>query len=137
MRVFLGLGWVIAILLVYASFARDDEPPALILGEVRQDVALDPLPLALTNTPIVLWEIANEYRTLPGWIAVSNKRVYAGLHDRVWSAAYMMPVFRHEVRAYFGTGLGVGYAYLLRDRLPVGAALFSSGGVFVTAGYRW
>jgi len=132
-------GWVAACVLAVAFFTRPS-PAGPAVGEVRQDVILDPLPIALTNEPAVLWQYANDYRTSPGWITASNGRVYAGLADRVWSAPYTLPQYRHEISVYAGAGFGIGYTWLLGGRYPVGGALFYTGGavrVFASAGWRW
>jgi len=132
-------GWILAGVLVLMLFVRP-APRALTVGEARQDIQPDPLPIALTNEPIVLWQYANAYRTEPGWIAASNDRIYAGLADRAWSAPYTLPEYRHEVCVYAGSGLGVGYSYLIGGRFPIGGALFYAGDAvqaFASAGYRW
>jgi hypothetical protein len=141
-RAFACLGWGAAILLIVYIAARPAEPPRLIIGEVRQDVQLDALPLTLTNTPLVLWDIANEYRTAPGWLTVSNSRIYAGLVDRTWSAPYTLPPpHRHTLNVWLGAGVGISYTRsIIRDRYTVGGMMLYSGdaaGVFAGAGYRW
>jgi len=132
-------GWLAAAALGAILLARP-APQALTVGEARQDVSLAPLPIAMTNEPIILWQYANEYRAAPGWIAASNDRIYAGLADRAWSAPYALPSYRHEISVYAGSGLGVGYTYLIGGRLPIGGALMYAGGevqAFASAGWRW
>ena len=134
-------GWFAAGVLIIILFAAHRPQPKkeIIIRSVRQDAQLDPLPLSATNAPLVLLEYVNTYRTEPGWIAASNDRIYAGLVDRVWSAAYTAPVYRHTLNLLAGSGFGVQYTYAIAGRYPIGGMILYSGGVkiFACAGFQW
>lgn len=111
----------------------------IIIGEVRQDAIKEPLPLSMTNKPLVLLEYVNEYRTSPGWVAASNDRIYAGLADRAWSAVYTIPSRRNTLNLLAGSGVGVQYTHTLAGRYPLGGMILYADGikVFASAGYQW
>jgi hypothetical protein len=133
------LAAVLAVLLAIVLLTRSSAPARLSLGAVRQDTQLDPLPVTLTNEPLVLLGYVNEYRTSPGWITSSNDRIYAGVADRTWSAPYEITSYKHEVNIFAGAGVGVQYTYTLGGRYPIGATILYADTVrvFASAGYKW
>jgi len=135
-----GLGWLVAgALALMLIVTHKPQRKEITIGAVRQDAVHEPLPITMTNQPLVLLQAVNEYRTSPGWIVASNDRIYAGLADRAWSASYTVPTYRHTLSILGGMGVGVHYTYAIAGRYPVGGMILYSGGVkvFASAGYRW
>ena len=134
-------GWIIALALAVILFLRAPAVPVLVVGEVRQDVQLDPLPLTMTNQPLALLDAVNTYRASPGWIASSNERIYAGLVDRVWSAPYTVQrTHRHAIGVWAGSGGAISYTYVIFDRWTLGGMVLYAGGspgMLAGVGYRW
>jgi len=143
MRVALAVGgWVLALVLAYIILVRPTPPREIVIGEVRQEVVFEALPIEyIVERPVYLWELANEYRTAPGWIASSNSRIWAGLHDRVWSAPYTLPpAYKHNVNVWAGGGFGASYTRTIRDRYTIGGMMLYTDNatrVYAGAGYRW
>lgn len=62
-------------------------------------------PAAAAEITNRLWELT-KYRTLPGWIAVSNDRIWAGLVARIWNAEYHVNERANVAGAFGGTMFG-------------------------------
>jgi hypothetical protein len=142
-------GWAIAVILAVVLF-RDlccsSSSAEIVVGQVRQDRILGPLPLSMQTNPSLLMAHANAYRTNEGWISASNGQIFAGLPGldadagRIWSAPYTLPSYRHEVTVWLGQGGGVSYQYQLLEHWSVGGMLLYtcdqvSG--LAGVGYRW
>ena len=142
-------GWAVAVILAVVLFRElccSSRSAEIRLGQVRQDSVLGPLPLWMqTNTGLLVAHV-DAYRTNDGWISASNGRIFAGLPgldsgaDRIWSAPYTLPGYRHEVTVWLGQGGGISYQYLLFDRWSVGGMLLYTGeqvSGLAGVGYRW
>lgn len=142
-------GWGIALFLA-AMLIRGLCSPSISaeieLGHARQDRILGPLPLSMQTNPGLLLAQANAYRTNYGWISASNGRIFAGLPglnsdaDRIWSAPYTMPDYRHEVTVWLGQGSGISYQYQIFDHWSVGGMLLYVNKEMTglaSVGYRW
>lgn len=79
-------------------------PPVKIMEHVTNEIIR-------TNTFVIfVTDELNKYRTLPGWIASSNRRIYAGLYQRAWSVEYDAPAdYKNRVTVWAGSGLGVSF----------------------------
>ena len=147
-RILSWSGWAVAVVLgVIVVREACCSPDKLVLGPVRQDVVLGPLPASAMTNPGALLVSLNAYRTNAGWISASNGRIWAGLpgstddEDRIWSASYDAPDdLRNELTIWAGQGWGVSYQRQLFDHWSAGAAIFRVGdqtAALAGVGYRW
>ena len=77
-------------------------PPAKLMTVLTQYVTNKP---ALTSLSNALADY-DRYRTLPGWIAISNDRIHAGLVARSWSVEYTVNSRNNIAGAVAGTLFG-------------------------------
>jgi hypothetical protein len=140
-----GILFFLAGFLVGGWLVRECAAP--ISGEVR--IETNTLVQVLTQARILrvptdpagmaaLVDELNGYRTGPGWLASSNRRVWAGLQARAWAADYATdadPVL-WQAGLWAGTGGAGGYA--ARRIGPGWLGIWAGyGGAGLMAGATW
>lgn len=118
---------------VTERLAPTADKPRVEVRTVYQDRILPGVPTTvyrtLTNYVTNATELSNlvsrmrtldSYLTAPGWIAVSNERIHAGLVARAWSADYVVHMPDNVAGAVAGTMYGGLYMRRL-GRVWVGA----------------
>lgn len=80
----------------------------------------------------------NGYRTGPGWIAASNRRVWAGLQARAWAADYAVDTIPVLWQVGLWAGYGGAGAYVSRKVGPVRLGVLAGYGVLAgSIGLDW
>ena len=142
------VGWAVAVILAVVIVRGGcSSPDKIVLGPVRQDVVLGPIPASAATNQSALLASLNAYRTNLGWISSSNGRIWAGLpgatpaEGRIWSASYDAEIdLRNDITVWAGHGWGVSYQRQLFDHWTAGAAIFRVGdetAALAGVGYRW
>ena len=71
----------------------------------------------------------NGYRTGPGWIQSSNRKIYAGLQARAWAADYAVDYLPALWQAGLWAGYGGAGGYVSRKLGPVRVGVLAGYGV--------
>ena len=80
----------------------------------------------------------NGYRTGPGWIQSSNRRIYAGLQARAWAADYAVDAIPASWQGGLWAGYGGAGGYVSRKVGPVRLGVLAGPGIVAgMAGIDW